>query len=168
MDAKMMFLDYVLKNDIHIWINELLAIYPNNCLGNLVSHNELITKGTSLYIMNYLMIIEDMSSADPNFALKHANNIIDFFSEIPRMTDILNHYLPHQHARNNVINLKVESYNTVSKRLSDIIEIKENVSNSVIDCLKDYYQNENSNLKKYEIESYQKNINAWIEKNCSS
>ena len=109
--------------------------------------------------MNYLITIERMCSADLNSALEYSNNIIGFFKDIPDMTDTLKYYLPHQHARSNLIDLDVVSYDNVSERLSDIIEIKKNISNSVIDCLEDYYYNENSELKKYEIETYQSDIN---------
>jgi hypothetical protein len=127
MDAKMMFLDFILRNNIHTQINELLSIYPNYFLEDLIINNELITKGTSLYIMNYLITIERICSADSNFALEYSNNIIGFFKDIPEMTDILKYYLPHQHARSNLIDLDVVSYDKVSERLSDIIEIKKKI-----------------------------------------
>jgi hypothetical protein len=165
METKAALLDFILKYDLHSKIYDLLTIYPNWNLNDIgLTDESLIRKGISLYIMKFLMNVDGLLILDPVRTQSYSNGIIRFFKNTHEMINVIKFYYPLQNNNDNLIDLESEDFNEIWGEISDVVEIKKTISERSKYLLQKYYLDDNNNLKIYERDIYQPDINSWVER----
>jgi hypothetical protein len=110
--------------------------------------------------MKFLMNVDGLLILDPVRAQSYSNGIIRFFKNTHEMINVIKFYYPLQNNNDNLIDLESEDFNEIWGEISDVVEIKKTISERSKYLLQKYYLDDNNNLKIYERDIYQPDINS--------